>query len=317
MKGNTTMPNNVYTFTYNELKNGIPVPAFAASDGLQTASVDTQTLNDLVPIAAFKGTSAGFPDGAGFRLYYNPGAKDVYLCKTNADGTPLTENGTVTLYDVFKNDVTIDYSMSYKIACNYNQFQIQKAQGEMVGDGDQNYFKLDSLFITDGHTDYDLLNNFTAADGTTKSTETTNETTSESESQTDATTEAKTEAETTSEPETETEAQTEAETETEAVTEAETQALTTVEVTDATPQQGGSSGFLIALVLFLAIFLAGVLTTCIILVRKLREGKNAAPDNSKFEKREKDYQDEIVRLAKENDRLKSELDNHRNNSDDE
>ena len=313
------MPNNVYTFTYNELKNGIPVPAFSASDGLQTASVDTQTLNDLVPIAAFKGTSKGFPDGAGFRLYYNPGAKDVYLCKTNADGTPLTENGTVTLYDVFKNDVTIDFSMSYTIACNYNQFQIQKAQGEMVGDGDQNYFKLDNLFMTDGHTDYDLLNNFTAADGSARSTEATSET--QAESQTDAATEAKTEAETTAEPGTETEAQTETETETEAVTEAETQAITTVEVTEAAPQeQGGSSGFLIALVIFLTIFLAGVLTTCIILVKKLRESGNTAPtapDTSKFEKREKDYQDEIVRLARENDRLKSELDNHRNNYDDE
>ena len=202
------MANNVYSFTYNDLKNGIPVPAFAAKDGMQVASVDAVTLNDLVPIAAFKGTSKGFPEGTGFQMYYNPSAKDVYLCKTDAGGTPLTENGTVTLYDVFKNDVTIDYSMGYKIACNYNQFQIQKAQGEMVADGDQNYFKLDNLFMTDGHTDYDLLNAFTAADGTADAPD---ETAAETSADTNAPTEAQTTA---AETEAETDAETEAETET-------------------------------------------------------------------------------------------------------
>ena len=301
------MANNVYTFAYNDLKNGIPAPAFAAKDGVQAASVEAQTLNDLVPIAAFKATSKGFPDGTGFQMYYNPSAKDVYLCKTDAAGTPLTENGSVTLYDVFKDDVTIDFSMSYKIACNYNQFQIQKAQGEMVADGDQNYFKLDNLFMTDGHTDYDLLNAFAAADGTAAAPDETTEPAAE----TSAETEAQTTAEETS---AETEATTEEQT-TEAATEAETELQTTVAVPEPDPMpaeqpSSGSSGILIALVIFFGILLAGTMTTCFLLVKKIRSQQNApAPDTSKYDKREKDYQAEIVRLAQENERLKDELNN--------
>ena len=302
------MANNVYSFTYNDLKNGIPAPAFAAKDGVQAASVEAQTLNDLVPIAAFKGKSTGFPDGTGFQMYYNPSAKDVYLCKTDAAGTPLTENGAVTLYDVFKDDVTIDFSMSYKIACNYNQFQIQKAQGEMVADGDQNYFKLDNLFMTDGHTDYDLLNAFAAADGTAAAPDETTETAAE--------TSAETEAQTTAD---ETSAETEAETTEEQTTEAETEAETELQTTVAVPEpdpmpaeqpSSGSSGILIALVIFFGILLAGTMTTCFLLVKKIRSQQNApAPDTSKYDKREKDYQEEIVRLAQENERLKDELNN--------
>ena len=301
------MANNVYTFAYNDLKNGIPAPAFAAKDGVQAASVEAQTLNDLVPIAAFKATSKGFPDGTGFQMYYNPSAKDVYLCKTDAAGTPLTENGSVTLYDVFKDDVTIDFSMSYKIACNYNQFQIQKAQGEMVADGDQNYFKLDNLFMTDGHTDYDLLNAFAAADGTAAAPDETTEPAAE----TSAETEAQTTAEETS---AETEATTEEQT-TEAATEAETELQTTVAIPEPDPMpaeqpSSGSSGILIALVIFFGILLAGTMTTCFLLVKKIRSQQNApAPDTSKYDKREKDYQAEIVRLAQENERLKDELNN--------
>ncbi len=304
------MPNNVYTFAYNDQKPGITAPSFAASDGVQAASVDAQTLNDLLPIAQFKGKSAGFPDGTGFQMYYNPTAKDVYLCKTDASGKPLAENGSVTLYDVFKSDVTLDYSMSYKIACNYNQFQIQKAQGEMVADGDQNYFKLDNLFMTDGHTDYDLLNAFAAADGAAaeETTAASNAETTEAETdaETDAETEAETEAETAGE-------QTEAETAEETDAEPEYEATVAVPEPDPVPAErtsSGSSGILIALVIFFAILLAGTMTTCFLLVKKIRELQNVpAPDNSKYEQREKDYQAEIVRLAKENERLKDELNN--------
>lgn len=310
MKGKNTMPNNVATFAYTEQKSGITAPAFAASGGVQAASVDTQSLNDLLQIAAFRAKSNGYPDGTGFRMYYNPTSKDVYLCKTGADGAPLTENGSVTLYDVFKDDVTLDYSMTYKIACNYNQFQIQKAQGEMVGDGDQNYFKLDDLFTTDGHPDYDLLNAFEAAGSAEAETLDTTESAAET---TESTSE--TEEESTTAAEAETEADTEAETEETAAseTEEETELQTTVAVPEPEPQtpaSGGTSGLLIAVVIFLAILLTGVMVTCFLLVKKIRESQDAtAPDTSKYDKREKEYQEEIVRLAKENERLKDELDN--------
>ena len=294
------MPNNVYTFAYNDQKPGITVPAFTASDGVQAASVDAQTLNDLLPIAQFKGTSKGFPEGTGFRMYYNPTAKDVYLCKTDAGGSPLTENGSVTLYNVFKDDVTLDYSMTYKIACNYNQFQIQKAQGEMVADGDQNYFKLDNLFMTDGHTDYDLLNAFVAADGSAAA-----ETTAETDAATEAaTTEAATDAETT---EADTEAETQAETEAETTVLEETIAMTEAPAPAEKTASGGVSGIFLALTIFFGMLAVGAVTGCLLLVRKVKELQNAPADNRQSEKREKEYQAEIVRLAQENERLKKEL----------
>jgi hypothetical protein len=161
--------------------------------------------------------------------------------------------------------------------------------------------------MTDGHTDYDLLNAFAAADGTAAAP---NETT-EPAAETSAETEAQTTAEETS---AETEATTEEQT-TEAATEAETELQATVAVPEPDPMpaeqpSSGSSGILIALVIFFGILLAGTMTTCFLLVKKIRSQQNApAPDTSKYDKREKDYQAEIVRLAQENERLKDELNN--------